>query len=198
MAEYLVFLAAYLLGTLPSAYLAGKINKIDVRGEGSGNLGATNAYRLLGKKWGIGVLAADAIKGGLAAYLCALFFGPWGGIAGGLLAMLGHSWNPYFGFKPSGKGVASGLGIIIVLMPEVTIISVTVFILVVAVSRYVSLGSILGALTVIVMVFAFREPPAYQLFAVIAVSMVILRHRANIKRILNGTEAKFGQKTKGE
>lgn len=198
MSEYLVFLLAYLLGAIPFALLAGKINKVDVRQHGSGNLGATNAYRLLGKKWGIGVLAADAVKGGLAAYLCLIFFGPWGGVAGGLLAMLGHSWNPFFGFKPSGKGVASGLGIIAVLMPKVMIISFTVFIAVVAVGRIVSLGSILGALTVIIMVFVFQEPDAYILFALIGVSMVIIRHRTNFKRILNGTEAKFGQKNNKE
>jgi glycerol-3-phosphate acyltransferase PlsY len=191
---YWVFLAAYLLGSIPSAYLAGKIKGVDPRQHGSGNMGATNAYRLLGKKWGIGVLVCDAVKGGAAAYLCLTFFGAWGGVAGGLLAMLGHSFNPYFGFKPSGKGVASGFGIITVLIPKVMLISVVVFVVVVAVSRYVSLGSVLAALTVLVMVFAFQEPTAYILFALIAVSMVVFRHRSNLKRILNGTEAKFGQK----
>lgn len=194
MLKYLVFLVAYFLGTIPFAFLAGKIKKIDVRQHGSGNVGATNAYRLLGKKWGIGVLVGDAIKGGLAAYLCFALFGTWGGVAGGLLAMIGHSWNPYFGFKPSGKGVASGFGIISVLMPKVMIISAVVFVSVVLVSKYVSLGSILGALTVIVMVFVFQEPYAYRLFALVAVSVVILRHRTNVIRILNGTEAKIGQK----
>ncbi|MGI6449316.1 MAG: glycerol-3-phosphate 1-O-acyltransferase PlsY [Desulfitobacteriia bacterium] len=194
MGDYWVFIVAYLLGTIPFAFLAGKLKKKDIRQQGSGNLGATNVYRLLGKKWGIAVLAGDAIKGGLAAYLGLIFFGAWGGVGGGLLAMLGHSFNPYFGFKPSGKGVASGLGIITVLMPGVTIISLIVFIVVVAISRYVSLGSILGALTVIVMAFAFQEEDPYKLFAIIAVSMVVLRHRTNIIRILNGTEARFGKK----
>jgi glycerol-3-phosphate acyltransferase PlsY len=194
MSEYFVFLVAYLLGTIPFAYLAGKVKKLDIRQHGSGNMGATNTYRFLGKKWGISVLAGDAIKGGVAAYLCFISFGPWGGVVGGILAMIGHSWNPFFGFKPSGKGVASGLGIITVLMPKVMIISISVFILIVAVSKYVSLGSILGALTVLVMVFAFQEPNAYKLFALIGVSLVIIRHRTNVKRILNGTEAKFGQK----
>jgi glycerol-3-phosphate acyltransferase PlsY len=175
MLEYTVFLAAYLLGSIPFAL-----------------------YRLLGKKWGIGVLIADAIKGGLAAFICLYFFGPWGGVAGGLLSMIGHSWNPYFGFKPSGKGVASGFGIITVLMPDVMLISVTVFIIIVAVSRYVSLGSVMGALTVLVMVFAFPQPNAYRLFAFIAVSMVVFRHVGNMKRIVNGTEAKFGRKNDGE
>ncbi|RNC28038.1 MAG: Glycerol-3-phosphate acyltransferase [Candidatus Dichloromethanomonas elyunquensis] len=195
--SYWVFLIAYILGAIPSAYLAGKFNGIDIRQHGSGNMGATNAYRLLGQKWGIGVLVCDAVKGGVATYLCLFSFGAWGGVAGGLLAMLGHSFNPFFGFKPSGKGVASGLGVITVLIPKVMLIAITVFVLVVAVSRYVSLGSVLAALTVLVMVFAFNEPAAYQLFALIAVSMVVFRHRSNMKRILDGTEAKFGHK-KGE
>lgn len=193
MVEYFVFLAAYLIGTIPFAFLAGKMKHIDVRKHGSGNMGATNAYRLLGKRWGIAVLVGDALKGGLAAFLCLLFFGPWGGVIGGLLAMLGHSWNPYFGFKPSGKGVASGLGIITVLMWKITIIALLVFILTVAISRYVSLGSVLAALTVLVMVFVLQEPYPYKLFALIGVSMVVIRHRTNVQRILNGTEARFGQ-----
>ncbi|NLI91746.1 MAG: glycerol-3-phosphate acyltransferase [Peptococcaceae bacterium] len=195
--SYWVFLIAYVLGSIPFAYIAGKIKGTDLRKHGSGNMGATNAYRLLGQKWGIGILVCDALKGGAAAYICLVSFGAWGAVAGGLLAMLGHSYNPYFGFKPSGKGVASGLGIITVLIPRVMLIAVTVFIIVVAVSRYVSLGSVMGALTVLVMVFAFHEPTPYMIFALIAVSMVVFRHRSNMKRILDGTEAKFGQK-KGE
>lgn len=198
MSGYWVFLAAYLLGSIPFAYLAGKIKKVDIRRQGSGNMGATNVYRLLGRNWGIGILICDALKGGTAAYLCLQGFGPWGGVVGGLLAMAGHSWNPFFGFKPSGKGVASGLGIITILIPKVMLMAIVVFIVVVAVSRYVSLGSVMGALTVLVMVFAFQEPDAYKLFAIIAVSMVVFRHRTNIKRILQGTEAKFGQKNKEE
>lgn len=192
--KLLIFIVAYLLGTLPSAYLAGKIKKIDVRKLGSGNIGATNAYRLLGKKWGIAVLAADAIKGGLAAYLGLVFFGPWGGFAGGMLALLGHTFNPWFGFKPSGKGVASALGVVCVLMPKVMVVGVCVFVVVVAVSRFVSLGSILGAVAVIIMVFVFREELPNIIFALIAGSLIVFRHIGNMKRIINGTEPKFGQK----
>ncbi len=191
--KLLVFLLAYFLGTIPFAFVAGKIKKIDIRRHGSGNIGATNAYRLLGKKWGISVLAGDAVKGGLAAYLCLVLYGPWGGIIGGLLAMLGHSFNPYFGFKPSGKGVASSFGIICVLMPKVMIVTICVFILVVAISRYVSLGSVLAALTMLVMAFAFKENLANIIFALIAVFLLVLRHRGNIKRIIKGTEPKFGK-----
>ena len=196
MWDYAIFVIAYLLGAIPFAFLAGRYKGIDVRKQGSGNIGTTNAFRLLGAKIGILVLLGDALKGALAAYLGYRFFGPWGGITAGLLAMAGHSWNPFFGFKPSGKGVASGFGIILVLMPEITLIAVILFVLNVFFSRYVSMGSVFAALSVGVMVFLFNEPIAYKVFAVIAVSGVILRHRTNIQRVINGTENKFNVKKK--
>lgn len=197
MLDYLIFLAAYLLGSIPMAFIIARMKNMDIRQHGSGNMGATNVYRVLGKRWGAAVLLADAIKGGVAAYICLFVFGPWGGVAGGLLAMLGHSFNPYFGFKPSGKGVASGFGIITVLMPKVMIIAIAVFILVVAISKYVSLGSVMGALTVLVMVFVYSQPVAYKIFALIGVSMVVIRHRTNLQRIMDKTETKLGEKNKG-
>lgn len=194
MERYAIFVIAYLLGAIPFAYLAGRYKGIDVRKHGSGNIGTTNAFRLLGAKLGIMVLLGDALKGALAAWLAYLIFGSWGGIVGGLLAMAGHSWNPIFGFKPSGKGVASGFGIILVLMPKITLIAATLFILVVFFTRYVSMGSTIGALAVGICVFLFQEPLAYKFFGVIAATVVVLRHRTNFLRIRNGTESRFGKK----
>lgn len=194
MGRYGIFLMAYILGAIPFAYFAGRFKKIDVREHGSGNIGTTNAFRVLGVKWGIAVLLGDALKGSLAAGLGYSFFGPWGGIFGGLLAMVGHSWNPFFGFKPSGKGVASGLGIILVLMPKITLLAVILFLAVVFFTRYVSLGSVVGALTLLVCVFIFQEPTAYRVFAVVASILVVIRHRTNFQRILRGTENRFGEK----
>ncbi len=191
MWKYAIFLVAYLLGSIPFAYLAGRLKGIDVRQHGSGNMGTTNAFRLLGGKMGVMVLIGDALKGALAALFGYWLFGAWGGIFGGLLAMIGHSWNPFFGFKPSGKGVASGFGIILVLMPKITAIALVLFVLIVFISRYVSLGSVLAALSVGIMVFLFHEPLAYKVFAVLAVSVVIFRHMGNLQRILNGTENRF-------
>lgn len=191
---YMVFLFAYFLGAIPFAYLAGLFKHIDVRKHGSGNIGTTNAFRLLGPKLGIAVLLGDAMKGALAAGLCYHFFGAWGGIAGGLLAMAGHSWNPFFGFRPSGKGVAAGLGIIAVLMPEVTLLAVTAFLILVLATRYVSLGSAAGALTVALCVLIFDLPLAYKVFGLVAAAVVLIRHRTNFQRILRGTEHKFGKK----
>lgn len=191
MWKYAIFLVAYFLGAIPFAYLAGRLKGIDVRQHGSGNMGTTNAFRLLGGKMGVMVLIGDALKGALAALFGYWIFGAWGGILGGLLAMIGHSWNPFFGFKPSGKGVASGFGIILVLMPKITAIALLLFILIVFISRYVSLGSVIAAISVGIMVFVFQEPLAYKVFAVLAVSVVVFRHVANLQRILNGTENRF-------
>jgi acyl phosphate:glycerol-3-phosphate acyltransferase len=196
MERFAIFIIAYLLGAIPFAYLAGRYKNIDVRKHGSGNIGTTNAFRLLGAKLGIMVLIGDALKGALAAWLGYQVFGPWGGISGGLLAMAGHSYNPFFGFKPSGKGVASGFGIILVLMPEITIIAVIVFILVVFLTRYVSMGSVAGALILGIFVFIFQEPLAFKVFGVVASIGVILRHRTNFQRVLNGTENRFGKNIK--
>lgn len=193
MERYAIFIIAYLLGAIPFAYWAGRYKGVDVRKHGSGNIGTTNAFRLLGAKLGIMVLLGDALKGALAAWFAFLIFGPWGGIIGGLLAMAGHSWNPFFGFKPSGKGVASGFGIILVLMPKITLIAATLFILVVFFTRYVSMGSVIGALAVGICVFLFQEPLAYKFFGVIAVTVVVLRHRTNFQRIRSGTESRFGK-----
>lgn len=194
MSRYLIFILTYCLGAIPFAYLAGLLKGIDVRQHGSGNIGTTNAFRLLGVKLGIMVLLGDFTKGALSAFLGLWAFGPWGGIIGGLLAMAGHSWNPLFGFRPSGKGVAAGFGIIAVLMPKITLIAVLVFLLVVWLTRYVSMGSVTGALTVLITVFVFQEPFAYRIFAVVAVLAVLVLHRANFQRVLKGTEHRFGDK----
>jgi len=197
MLRYSAFILAYCLGAIPFAYLAGQLKGIDVRRHGSGNIGTTNAFRLLGAKLGSLVLLGDFLKGALAAYLGLRLFGDsggWGGIACGLLAMAGHSWNPFFGFRPSGKGVASGFGVITILMPKVMILAIGLFVLVVWITRYVSMGSVVGALTVGICVFVFPEPFAYRVFGLIAATGVIVLHRGNFKRVLQGTEHLFGTK----
>ena len=194
MPRYLIFILTYFLGAIPFAYLAGLLKGIDVRRHGSGNIGTTNAFRLLGVKFGILVLIGDALKGALSAMLGYWALGPWGGIVGGLLAMAAHSWNPLFGFRPSGKGVAAAFGIITVLMPKVMVVAIGLFLLVVGITRYVSMGSVVGALTVAITVFIFPEPLAYKFFGVVGASAVIYLHRSNIQRVLNGTERRFGEK----
>ncbi|HBW37286.1 glycerol-3-phosphate 1-O-acyltransferase PlsY [Desulfosporosinus sp. BICA1-9] len=194
MPRYLIFILAYSLGAIPFAYLAGQLKGIDVRRHGSGNIGTTNAFRLLGVKLGILVLLGDFLKGALAAFLGYWAYGPWGGIIGGFLVMTAHSWNPLFKFRPSGKGVAAGFGIITVLMPKVMFVAIALFLLVVVITRFVSMGSVVGALAVAITVFVFQEPFAYRVFGLVAASAVIYLHRSNIKRVINGTEHRFGDK----
>jgi glycerol-3-phosphate acyltransferase PlsY len=194
MPRYLVFIVAYCLGAIPFAYLAGLIKGIDVRRHGSGNIGTTNAFRLLGVKLGILVLLGDFLKGAMAAALGLWAYGAWGGIIGGFLAMAAHNWNPLFRFRPSGKGVAAGFGVITVLMPKVMFLAIAMFLLVVWMTRYVSMGSVVGALMVAIGVFIFQEPLAYRIFGLVAASAVIILHRGNFKRVWQGTEHRFGDK----
>ena len=194
MPRYLIFILAYCLGAVPFAYLAGKLKGIDVRRHGSGNIGTTNAFRLLGARLGLLVLLGDFLKGAMAAALGLWAYGAWGGIIGGFLAMAAHSWNPLFGFRPSGKGVAAGFGIITILMPKVMVLAISLFLLVVLITRYVSMGSVVGALTVAITVFVFQEPLAYRVFGLVASSAVIYLHRSNLQRVINGTEHRFGDK----
>jgi len=194
MLRYLIFILAYCLGAIPFAYLAGQLKGIDVRRHGSGNIGTTNAFRLLGAKLGLLVLLGDFLKGAMAASLGFWAFGAWGGIIGGFLAMAGHSWNPLFGFRPSGKGVAAGFGIITVLMPKIMVLAIGLFLLVVWITRYVSMGSVVGALTVGIAVFVFPEPVAYKVFGLVAALGVIALHWGNFKRVWKGTENRFGDK----
>ncbi|MGI6119253.1 MAG: glycerol-3-phosphate 1-O-acyltransferase PlsY [Desulfosporosinus sp.] len=191
MPGYLIFILSYCMGAIPFAYLAGRLKGIDVRRHGSGNIGTTNAFRLLGAKLGILVLLGDFLKGAIAASLGLWAYGAWGGIIGGFLAMVGHSWNPLFGFRPSGKGVAAGFGIITVLMPKVMFFAVIVFLVVVWITRYVSMGSVLGALTVLITVLIFPEPFPYRVFGVVGALVVIALHRDNFKRVFQGTEHRF-------
>ncbi|ODA41089.1 glycerol-3-phosphate 1-O-acyltransferase PlsY [Desulfosporosinus sp. BG] len=191
MLKYLALLCAYFLGAIPFAYLAGRIRRVDIRSQGSGNIGSTNAFRLLGAKYGLAVFAGDALKGVLATALCLNLWGPWGGVGGGILAIIGHSWNPFFKFKPTGKGVATGFGVITVLVPGISLIAISVFVLVTFVTRYVSLGSTLGAATAVLLTLISPAPVAYKAFVFVAGMLVFVRHRANYQRLLKGTESKL-------
>lgn len=199
MERLAALIVAYLLGALPFAYWAGKLKGIDIRKHGSGNMGTTNAFRMLGTKLGTVVLLGDVLKGSAAAAIGYWALTPyglasWGGIGAGLLAMAAHSWNPFFGFRPSGKGVASGFGILVVLMPVVSLLTVSTFILAMLITRYVSLGSVAGATILPIGALIFHEPLPYLLFGLAAFVLVIMRHRTNFQRIFNGTEHRLGQK----
>ena len=183
---------AYLLGSVPNGLLLCRaIWHIDIREHGSRNIGATNVYRTLGKGPGALVFALDFLKGFLAVYIAILLVGtPLALVLGGIAAILGHSASVFLRFK-GGKGVATGLGVIAMLMPAVTGVVFFAWLVIVLVTRYVSLGSIVGAVLVPVLAFFFGCPTEYTVFGVLAAILVIVRHHTNITRLLNGTESKI-------
>lgn len=211
MSEWLIYvlvlLAAYLLGSFPTGYLAARLLKgIDIRDQGSGSIGATNVLRTLGKGPAIVVLLVDAAKGALALALAhfAYSFAPQGQLSlptlvalAGITAVFGHSWPIWLNFK-GGKSVATSLGILLAMSWQVGVCSLGVFAVVLAISRIVSLSSIAGALAVSILMILLNQPLPYQLFAIAAGIYVIWRHRSNIQRLLAGTEPQIGQKLSTE
>ncbi|MHC1758190.1 MAG: glycerol-3-phosphate 1-O-acyltransferase PlsY [Negativicutes bacterium] len=187
-----VVLGAYLLGAMPFGLWIGKgLYNIDLRDHGSKNTGATNAYRVLGRWPALLVFACDTAKGMAGVYLGSVLVG--GSLAevlGGIAAISGHNWSVFMGFK-GGRGVATGLGVIALLAPMVTAIVFGVWCIVVFLTRYVSLGSIVAAALVPPLMWCFDAGRETFWFGVAAAAFVILRHRPNIERLLRGQELKI-------
>jgi glycerol-3-phosphate acyltransferase PlsY len=193
-------LVGYVLGALPFGYLAGKLRGVDIRRLGSRGTGATNTLRVLGPAFAIAVAVLDVGKGVAAALLGPILaptWGAWGAAGAGLAAVVGHSWSVFLGFG-GGKGVATAAGVIMTLMPSVGFLAAPLFFVVVAASRYVSLGSITAAALVGILGIAWPAPLpiAYRCFLVSAAAVVLLRHRSNLARLRAGTESRFGQRVK--
>ncbi|MFO7446748.1 MAG: glycerol-3-phosphate 1-O-acyltransferase PlsY [Ignavibacteriaceae bacterium] len=213
-----IVLLSYLIGSIPTSIIITKAVKgVDIREHGSGNAGGTNVMRVLGWKYGAFVILLDALKGVLVVIIVArLHYGampfqnltPFDDftlvqIIAGIAAVVGHIWTVFAGFR-GGKGIATALGMLIVIVTVDMLVAVGIFVIVVAVSRYVSLGSILGALAV-PLTLIFRENvlhvdvPGYHTLLpfVIAVSLLVLyTHRKNVVRLLNGSEHKVSFKKK--
>ena len=196
-AQAAVLAAAYLLGSIPFGLLLGRaLTGADVRRSGSGNIGATNVARSLGAGAGIATLLLDASKGALAAWIGGRVLGPEGAAAAGLAATLGHIFPLYLGFR-GGKGVATGLGAFLVVDPYAALAAVAVFLLVVALTRRVSAGSLAGSLALPFALF-FREAAALIQVAGWACALLVLfRHRSNMTRLLAGTEPRIGERRGG-
>ena len=199
--EYLAAIVlAYLIGSLSSALWIGKIfYGIDIRKHGSSNSGATNAFRVLGKNAGIPVLIIDICKGSLAVLLAFVFFPSIKGSESfigiqyllGFAAVLGHVFPIYAGFR-GGKGIATLLGIMIVIEPMAAGVSVLVFILMLALSGFVSLSSISGVFVFpLISIFVFKSTsPAFVVFSFAAFILVLLTHRENLQRLFDRTESR--------
>lgn len=201
MNEVILILLAYLIGSVPTAVWISKFYfKIDIRDYGSGNAGATNTFRVLGSKWGTFVMSVDILKGVIATSLYILLpyylTDEWDRtnfmIGLGLAAVLGHIFPIWAGFR-GGKGVATLLGMAVAIQPLVALCCIGVFLIVLYLTRFVSLSSILAGVSFMVFIlFIFNEKETlYRIFAVLVALMVVLTHQKNIGRILKGTESKI-------
>ena len=197
---WLTIAAGYVLGGVPFGLLVARwIAGIDVREHGSGNIGATNVYRVLGWRAGIIVWTLDVGKG-LAPVLAAraVHLGPEWQIMAGLAAVVGHSFSPFLRFH-GGKGAATSLGVMLGVMWPVGLIAFVIWIAVIGLSGYVSLGTIIGALSLTPStLLIYPGDRARLIFAVGAAALTIARHRSNIRRLMNGTESRFRSGRQGD
>jgi len=187
-------LFAYLCGSIPFGMLLAKTQNIDIREHGSGNIGATNITRIMGKKAGFITLVGDVLKGWVIVFLASQWFEKPILIAlAGFMVFFGHLYSIFLKFK-GGKGVATGLGVFSFIMPLPTLFSSGVFILTLKVSGYVSLSSILAAISLPILGIFFKMPLPYIYLASIVGLFTLQKHHENIIRIVQGTEAKFLKK----
>ena len=210
----LTALAAYLVGSIPFGFLAAKAKGIDIRSVGSGNIGATNAMRVLGKPAGIAVLLLDALKGYIACTSLVLFIFNWLGprlyepgavvpaleiqhtnmIIAGIFAVLGHNYTCWLKFK-GGKGIATTAGVYLALAPWALLIALGVFILAIVVTKYVSVGSIAAAVALPAAVWIMSPNNLFLGIVTTALgALAVYKHKSNIQRLMAGTENRFGQK----
>lgn len=188
------FAVGFVFGSIPSGlWLVKAFHGIDIREYGSKNIGSTNVFRTVGGKTAALVLICDAAKGILAVMLADMMSGDlYVMLFAAIGALLGHNYSLFLGFK-GGRGVATGLGLLIFFMPKVSGICFLVWLAIVLATRYVSLGSCVGALCAPCLAVYFGYPLPVIMFAAVAAAFVIIRHKDNIKRLLNGTESKIRQ-----
>lgn len=193
----IITIIAYLLGSFSSAYVVGKLYKnIDIREHGSGNAGATNAMRVLGKPAGIVTFVLDALKSIVSVVIGLQLYGYYGGLVAAIFTVIGHNWPLFFGFK-GGKGIVATITTMAILQFKLTLISVIIGLIVGVITKYVSLLSITFLISLIVITFTgLISVDIYTKLTILFLSLMgIYRHRSNIKRLINGKENKFGGKS---
>lgn len=195
MRIFFTILLSYIIGCFSTAYFVGKLyKKIDIRNYGSGNAGATNVMRVLGKRMGLITFLADFLKGIVATSLGILLMGYNGGLLAAVFVVIGHDWPVFLGFK-GGKGVATSVGSLAILNFPAALISSIIGVSVIFISKYVSLGSITLLLSVPVISSLIGRDFNKQFFltAVVLAVLSVIRHKTNIKRIIDGNENKIGR-----
>ena len=201
----LVVLVAYLLGSIPTGFLVAKARGVDIRTVGSGNIGATNVFRIVGKTAGVLVLLADAAKGWLAVFVVAKLIAgwlypaasatalEWSALCAGIAAIIGHNYTCWLHFK-GGKGIATSAGVLVALVPLPLLVILGVWIVVFAFSRYVSLASISAAFALPFADWALGESRTITLICAALATLAIYKHKSNIQRLIKGTENRIAFK----
>lgn len=192
----LIIISCYLLGSIPFGYIVGKLfKKVDIRELGSGNIGTTNVFRILGPSLASLVLIGDIGKGILSIYLVQYL-----GIdnlliltIAGLAVICGHDWSLFLGFK-GGKGIATTFGVVFALNPTISILALVIWGVVVITTRYVSLASIFAVISIFIFTVLFKQPYEYIVFSAIILVLGIFNHKDNIKRLKSKKERKIGEK----
>lgn len=195
LAVIVMFVSSYLLGSVPFGIIIGKtLYGIDPRTVGSGNIGTANSMRAFGRTGAVLVLLGDALKGAIPTYVALrLFDDPWITAGVGLATVVGHNWSMFLRFK-GGKGVATTLGVVIVLSLLAAVAFGAVWLATAAITRYSSLASMLGSAAVPLMMYARGDPLPYVWYGIIALALVLWRHEPNIRRLMAGDELKIGTK----
>jgi glycerol-3-phosphate acyltransferase PlsY len=195
-ASALALLLAYLLGSIPFSYLVARAKGIDVRTVGSGNVGATNVMRSAGRAAGLAAFVLDFLKGSAATWLAMRLAGPTVAAAAALFAIVGHMYPVWLRFR-GGKGVATGAGAFLPLLPVPAISGLVTFGVVAALTRFASVGSIAGAAALPVVAFLMHAPLASTAAAAGAAVLIVWKHRGNLRRIAAGTENRMGSRAAG-
>jgi acyl phosphate:glycerol-3-phosphate acyltransferase len=194
----LIIISCYLLGSVPFGYIVGKLfKKVDIREYGSGNIGATNALRILGPPLASLVVIGDIGKGIFSIYLAQYFNIDSSLILtiAGLAVICGHNWSLFLGFK-GGKGIATTFGVVFALNPTISILALIIGGVVVITTRYVSLASIFAVISIFIFTILFKQPYEYIIFSAIIMIIGIFKHKENIQRLKSKTERKIGEKIK--
>ena len=189
----LTAIIGYLLGSISTGILVSRMEGRDIRAEGSHNTGASNALRVLGVKGGALTFLGDFAKAALAVLIGRWIAGEYGGLVGGIAVVLGHNWPLFFGFQ-GGKGVACSVAVLLLTCPWQGAAAIAACVIVIAVTKYISLGS-MTMLAVFFLLVLFTKPFwPYAVWAFVMLALCVYRHRSNIERLKNGTENKIGHR----